>query len=432
MTESAPTTPPLATLTCPNCQTSITYYDVTGSSFYACPACATLFEYEHEGPPRIIHTLQKLSTQPLIPIGATGTLGGNAYRVVGFMRKTEAGAAAEWSEYVLYSPVVGYAQLAEYNGHWQFVRPAPRNDYTILKESARSWTVNDDDRDYQLYHHYQPRLLAAVGEFDWNIREDEALTVYEFIAPPYMLSSEQKNEQEASWYRAEHRSRQAIADAFGLDNELPQPLGVGAIQPSPTEGLLAPLVSLTIGACLAVLLIMLIFNGFRSSPTLIEQSFFSQRDSTKGNALREFISPSFAVEGPTALAVQMNTTLTNQWVELAVRLVNDQTGDAYEFAKSIEYYSGVSGGESWTEGRQSESAVLSRVPSGRYHLEVQPYAENAMPAPVRITVKQNTTLHSNIFLILAALLIYPIVSYIQQASFEQRRWAESDYGAMDD
>ncbi len=46
---------------------------------------------------------------------------------------------------------------------------------------------------------------------------------------------------------------------------------------------------------------------------------------------------------------------------------------------ALALYHGTEGGENWVEGDPKESAVLSAVPAGRYHLNLYPVSQTILP-----------------------------------------------------
>jgi hypothetical protein len=111
------------------------------------------------------------------------------------------------------------------------------------------------------------------------------------------------------------------------------------------------------------------------------------------------VSAPFTLDHQSALEIDLVATLANQWLELPVSLVNEQTGQGFEFTKNIEFYSGVESGESWSEGSRNADAVLSRVPAGRYHLNFYPFTEQGVAPELQVTVQANPALPSNFFFV---------------------------------
>ncbi|WP_234735233.1 DUF4178 domain-containing protein [Tellurirhabdus bombi] len=410
-------------LECPSCHTSISYYDVQGSSFYGCPVCHAFFEYEYEGPPVILRQFEPTNTPPLIPIGTPGIVHGKAVRVVGYMRRAEQADPAEWSEYMLLVEGSGYWQLSEYNGHWMVIQPAEKRFSTANNKAI------DNDQSYTLYHQYQPKTVYAVGEFDWNILEDDALHVSEYIAPPRMLVQEIGN-TETNWYRAEYKTPQEISTAFGLDHALPTPVGVGAIEPTGFDEIWKPLRNVTIAV--AILMVAVQSLGFLVKPArkCLDARFTSRVEKTQpSSTLRSaLVSPPFDVDGPAALKLQFSATLNNQWLELPISLINEKTGKTYELTKVMEYYRGYESGESWSEGNTKDVALLSRIPSGRYHLNLYPSTDKPTPVHIRVIVTENTTLTSNLVLFAIAILIYPLYQLWRSQYKNYQRWQNSNFG----
>jgi len=424
---------------CPSCSAYIVSYDPASSAYYACPACKT---YSHKEGRALAKVTSRWPKGPeyvpqALPLGGRGIMpDGLPYTVVGYMARKEAKHTEveyKWGEYVLFSPPDKYAQLAVYEGHWMFIKPSERA-YKVGQASSRNAYVEAEDDRYELYNRYSPRVMYAVGEFDWDIREDERLSINEFIAPPYMLVQERKPNKSVEWYKAEYVEAKQIAKAFGVEKyALPDTLGVGAIEPAPGDKSWATLLSFSLLMALLVVITQITMLAIRPERQLINQQFSSQLDAVKPASVGAgseavIISSSFEVEGPAAISVELRSALDNQWLEVPAVLVNEKTGQQFEFSKTLEYYHGYEDGESWSEGSQSEESTLAKVPSGRYHLNLYPATEAGLDLPISLTVSQQSSLHSNAVLLLLALFLYPGIQFWRRSYYEHKRWENSDYG----
>ena len=111
-------------------------------------------------------------------------------------------------------------------------------------------------------------------------------------------------------------------------------------------------------------------------------------------------------------------------------MVNDDTGETFPFAQTIEYYHGYDGGESWSEGGTSNNVFLSAVPKGKYYLNIDTESgdfKDTNPHVLNVVVKQSPPLYGNYFWCLFLLSLLPGISAWSNTSFESTRWSESDY-----
>lgn len=437
MSEHLPATVAPAQLECPKCTAIVTYFDAKNSTFYVCPHCRSFFEYENEGPPRIMGGFKKVLVEnPTLLLGTVGTLLGESYLVVGFILKREVRHSAQWIEYMLLHQATGaYVQLAVFEGHWMLIELV-RGSYKVGLPSSRHAYVFTDDTNYALYNRYQQIVLYAMGEFDWNILEDEKLNISEFIAPPYMLVQERNpRTKKSEWYKATYLEPSTVQAAFNLEPQrMPWRGGVGAIQSAPGEASWPALSQFSLIMALVIVVTQALLLFVKPQQQLLNQQFSSQAV-TNANAAagsnNVIVTSSFEVQGPAALEFDLHSSLSNQWLEIPVSLVNEKTGQNYEFTKNLEYYSGVEDGESWSEGNESDDATLAGIPSGRYHLNIYPATEAGLDLPINLTVTQNTPLHSNAILFLLLLAIYPGIQFYRRYTHEQTRWLNSDYGPQE-
>ncbi|MCB2408222.1 DUF4178 domain-containing protein [Hymenobacter sp. BT178] len=431
-----------ARLACPACQEQLTYYDVVNSTHFACPACHVLFSQPAQGPALKVRQFQDVPRlPPCLPLGSLGTMpDGLPYRVTGYMLRKEKSSPARWQEFMLFNPTAGYAQLALYEGHWTFIKPAAELRSKQQEPQSKTRTqryVLDNDIAYALYNKYQPRILYARGEFDWNILDDERLNVFEYVAPPHMLVQETGMGQQPQWYRAEHIEPAAVARAFGVAiSQLPDRDTVGAIQPAPGGDSWPAVRRFTLLLLGLLVLTEIVLASLRPSRQLLSQHFVSgasqalpsfRPDSTE----KVLVSSPFEITEPsTVLDINLRAEIDNSWLELPVSLVNEQTGQGFEFTKNMEYYHGVESGESWSEGSVQADATLTKIPAGRYHLNLYPVSENNRPVGFSLTVTENSWQPGNFFLFGLALLVYPGLLYWRRYNHEQARWAQSNYGPL--
>jgi hypothetical protein len=107
-------------------------------------------------------------------------------------------------------------------------------------------------------------------------------------------------------------------------------------------------------------------------------------------------------------------------------LVNEIDGTEYNFTKEVEYYAGYDDGGAWSEGSKTGEAFLSRIPEGRYHMNLYPeFGINTYTFNVRVT--HDAPMYVNFFIVCIVLLLFPAYCMIRRRYLEQRRWSDSEY-----
>jgi hypothetical protein len=141
-----------------------------------------------------------------------------------------------------------------------------------------------------------------------------------------------------------------------------------------------------------------------------------------------FVTPDFNLSGRDSnVEVSIKTDLVNNWAYFNFALINENTGQAFDFAREVSYYRDSDG----DEGSPNNSVMVPGVPSGKYYLRVEPEMDRGA-APVNYQLAIRRDVPNNTFFLIAAglLLIPPIVKTIRRSSFEAQRWRESDYAPM--
>jgi hypothetical protein len=101
-----------------------------------------------------------------------------------------------------------------------------------------------------------------------------------------------------------------------------------------------------------------------------------------------FVTPLFELSGRTTnVEVEIRTNLENEWAFFNMALINDETGQGYDFGREVSYYHGVDSDGSWSEGKKADSVVIPSVPPGRYYLRIEPEMEKAAEAVTNLQVR---------------------------------------------
>jgi hypothetical protein len=277
---------------------------------------------------------------------------------------------------------------------------------------------------YKIFQDAPAVVEYAKGEFYWRVEQGETVRAVDYVAPPRMLSLE-ATDNEMNWSLGTYMTNAEVEKAFAVSG-LPNPWGIAPNQPFTgrfyyTWGFL-PLLIL-----LVVAVFMIPMRGL--TKTILNQQVQLQ-PMTNPQTPQVVLSQPFEIKGNSNVQITAYAPVNNSWAELDVDLVNDQSQEVESVNIPIEYYQGVEDGESWTEGDQSQDAVLSSLPSGQYTLRVEGTWENStQPIPVSLKVEQNVNRGVNLFLGGVLLLIIPLLSLFRKITFESRRWKDSMFGS---
>jgi hypothetical protein len=421
-----PGTPQVRSLNCPGCGAALTLRSFSQAVTVVCDHCHSILDAQD---PRLT-ILQKFTAvvgedSPLIPLGTRGTIRGTAYEVVGFQRRTihVDGIPYSWHEYVLFNPYKGFRYLTEYNGHW--------NDTSILRSLP---TVNDAatvsylGQTYKSFQTAKAETSFVLGEFPWQVRVGESSDVSDYISPPRVISSEQTG-KEITWSMGEYVSGHVIWKAFGLQGDPPERIGVYENQPSPLSADTTT-IWFACGGFLVLLVLMLMGFSASARNEQVLSGNYSFNTNVRGEA--SFVTDVFELKGHTSdLELKTTSNVDNNWIYLNYALINQDTGQAYDFGREVSYYHGYDSDGSWSEGSQQDSVAVPSVPPGNYYLRVEPEADFGRGTiSYSITLTHDVPQMSFFGIAFLALLVPAGLITWRSVNFEHLRWAESDYAPI--
>lgn len=424
--------PAVRAFACPNCGGGMELRGFQHTRSAVCIQCLSVLDTSDEK----IKILQKFDNRqrvrPIIPLGTRGKLHGTVYEVIGFMVRTITveGTQYSWHEYLLFNPYKGFRYLTTYEGHWNDVVPC--HGLPAAATAGGRKAAKYLDRTYKHFQNAMAETTFVMGEFPWAVKVGEKVENDDYVSPPYILSAERDN-KEVNWSHGTYMSGAEVWSHFNLPGQPPPAAGVFANQPSPHQGRVGRIWRTTL-IWLAIWFVAVVFFGISAQNKLVfDQAYrFEPRTAERGEA--SFVTPVFELSGRTSgVDVEIRTDLANNWAVFHLALINEETGQGFDFGQDVSFYSGVDSDGSWTEGSRSESVTIPQVPSGRYYLRVEPEADPSSPTlRYQLQVRRDAPHVGWLMLVLPFLLIPPIVVSLRSASFEGSRWAESDYAPSSD
>jgi hypothetical protein len=184
----------------------------------------------------------------------------------------------------------------------------------------------------------------------------------------------------------------------------------------------------------AAWLVLVLFFGIASQNREVFRQRYRFAQNTPGE--QSFVTPVFTLTGRTSnVEVQVDTDLYNNWAYFNFALINEQTGQGFDFGRDVGFFTGRDSDGTWTEGQQRDSVIVPRVPPGRYYLRIEPEMDAeasaqstaGMSMSYEVVVRRDVPTSFWLWVALPLLLIPPITISLRSASFEGQRWAESDY-----
>lgn len=456
-----------ATLNCPHCGGTVALRRPGESVNAVCEYCQSVLDVRNS---RHLQVLQRFDerrkVEPRIPLGTIGRLHDADWEVLGLQQRTIVveGTQYSWREYLLHSPGRGFRYLSEYAGHW--------NDIAVITGTPNQRghgrpTAVWEGRTFRHFQRAEAETTFVLGEFPWQVRAGEKAQVDDFVDPPLLLSRE-KTKQEVSWSLGEYVAPEQIWKAFSLPDRPPRPQGVFANQPGPPGA--GPMWAMALLFALLITAGWMVRAASASHAVMSEEAVFTPAatvaaadgwspvdsaasavvaaaesaaaraagsplpDAPAGGSYapdsaesRPLVTAPFELTGRTTnLHVMLNASVNNAWAAFGVLLVPEGgSGDAREFTADVSYYHGVDQGESWSEGSRNTRIRIGAVPAGRYRLVVAP--DGQTPFTYRVQVRRDVPAASLFILALILLLVPPLFPTLSRASFEGKRWMESDY-----
>ena len=429
-------------VSCDNCGGSLELHAPDRTERVACPYCGAMHDCNH-GVLKFLKMADGGKVRPAIPLGSKGMFEEHEFTLIGFMRrKTSADwETYRWEEYLLYHPNLGFRWLVVSDGHWNYIKPVSLGDIRARLPDDYHYSgekAEYDGASFKIFQAGEAEVEYVAGEFYWRVEAGQETSTVDYVKPPLMLSGE-SGHGELNWSLATYMTLGELKACFaGVEVDAPAPITIAPNQPFRHKAVYP-----IWGIFLVLALAMFVWGQSRQLGKQVHSQVFEMKSQKTGDGLSFsmpmgeidlFFSEEFKLVGKQNVEIQgYCPQVDNSWVYAEVDLYNKETGAVYYFALPIEYYHGVTDGESWSEGGRSTTKSISAVPPGTYVLRLQVQRHDySRSATLMVKVKQGVFQYMSWFALLIAISFIPICIIIYHFMFERRRWAQSDYGGGGD
>jgi len=418
MAGSEATVVPAQELRCGNCGAPFELRGFSHTTTVVCEHCDAVID-SSGGAWKVVQVVEREhKLKPRYALGTRGKIDGVTWEVIGWQRRRVVGYPASWEEHVMFNPYEGVRYLLYSDGHWAWVTPLSGRPATFGRKA-----IYADDA-FRHFTSGQAEVTEVLGEFPWQVKRGDRATADDYVAPPRMLSCERSAGEEV-WSQGRYLTRKEVEAAFGKPTrQLRNPRGVYLCQPNPDKGMVG-WYALTLGVALCAWLLLTIFYVSSCDGQIV--GTYTVPRTGELQVPVEFNSG----RRVTTVEFNANAGVNNQWTYVDMALVGPvgEQEQGRPLGLEVSYYHGYSGGESWSEGSQHESAVVGSIPNGKYILQARQLPEAPYPGTVRLQLRRDVALARYPVIALLLILVIPVFVIVRYLAFEKRRWAESDYAS---
>lgn len=412
----------ITTVNCAHCNALIKAPYFPFVRQFICEKCHTLNKFTKEMKWEATYHLTKYKFPEItrIAIGTVLFIKGIDYIVIGTVIKKD-NNGYQWQEFTMYCRDDGsFCYLSVYNGNFMLTHEIA--DSPVLADPVAD-ELTYQSKGYRLYNSYNVTIQWGEGvvfdEFDENIKSP---LCYDYIAPPHLIAFECYDNKNTTCYKGVYISRKELKKHNPSIN-LPLKYGVGMIEPaSKYNATSVGIAGAFMGILLLLVHIVMDITGMPSKVVLENNYHFA--DSLKSTI--EIVSDTFSVTNfRSNVTIEVDGYFNNNWISLDYTLVNAVSGNEYSTGKDMEFYSGMDGGDSWTEGSKKYTHLFTAVRRGKYflNLEAQKGTDYGYVEGIKYRVIVGSKKALNLWLPLILILIWPVIILINIFSKEQARWS---------
>jgi len=204
---------------CSNCAAPLSLIGGGRVQTVTCAYCKSLLDLNDNY--KVLSNFKKYKEQNKLPfeIGMKGILNSIEYIIIGRVTYREVEPPfSEWSDFLLFSPLYGYAYLTYEEGHLIYSRRERYFPNIEWNDISKKYLIHVKDEKFEPYDHYSAKVVYAEGELTWVAKKGDNTSFIDLINPPFGISAE-KSKDEIEFYKTEYLEASMVYDAFKIKED---------------------------------------------------------------------------------------------------------------------------------------------------------------------------------------------------------------------
>jgi hypothetical protein len=408
-------------LKCTNCASPLTLLGGGRVESITCSYCKSILDLNDNY--KVLSNFKNLKEKQALPfqIGMKGELKGVEYTMIGRVTYQELEPPfEEWSEFLLFSSLYGYAWLTYEQGHLLFSKRNRTFPSLSWDDTYFAQNIAVEGHNYKAFSHYTAQIIYVEGELTWVAKKHDKVSFIDFIEAPYGLSAE-KSKSEIEYYSTEYLDADEVYTAFSVPKEKQEsPRGFNPLKPF-SKPFFQSLSKVSIWAFMVTLFLMMAvyFDGQGEILTHFEVTNKSQ---TK---------ESFVLKNTTYLtAIELSSPSSKSLDSFNIKLYKDtqlvfsaNSHNAYIFEKKTQKIEKVL--EKWEEKATKVKIYLNLDEVGAYELLIDPVSKEGN-SRLKVTVKQGVSRMNYLVLFSILAFVLSLLYYYFKWRYDVKIRSESD------
>jgi len=204
---------------CSNCSAPLSLIGGGRVQTITCAYCKSVLDLNDDY--KVVSNFKKYKEENTLPfeIGMKGTLKNIEYTIIGRATYRDFEPPfSEWSDFLLFSPLYGYAYLTYEEGHLIYSRRDRYFPNIEWDDITNNSLIHINNEKFEPYDQYSAKLVYAEGELTWIAKRGDNTHFIDLIAPPFGISAE-KSKNEIEFYKTEYLEASMVYDAFNVEKD---------------------------------------------------------------------------------------------------------------------------------------------------------------------------------------------------------------------
>ncbi|CAA6807536.1 MAG: Unknown protein [uncultured Sulfurovum sp.] len=204
---------------CTNCAAPLSLIGGGRVESITCSYCKSVLDLNDNY--KVLSNFKNVKESQKLPfaIGMVGRIKDIDYTIIG--RVTYAAREyphGEWTDFLLFSPLYGYAYLTYEDGHLIYSKRNRTFPNVTWSELTQHSSIGVDRKDFTPFDHYEAKIVYIEGELTWLAKRNDKTYFVDLINPPFGISAEKTN-SEIEYYKSEYLDSTTVYDAFNIEAE---------------------------------------------------------------------------------------------------------------------------------------------------------------------------------------------------------------------